>query len=865
MPGQLQLGFAAVAAPAAAPNIPANAAQPPPAAPAVVAPQPQAPPQANLPAAGPLPPPPAAANAPQAQPLPQPNVPAQVVPPQPQPPQGRRSTKFWNDQLPLPTNDDADARVPVDFVDGNPDRYAPTDLLNNFDPNWLAEDRRGAELRRWLRFDAAQNKMYCAVCKEVHPHSPGPFVQGTDRWRLRSIYDHQAKHVKHVQTFLQMRAAVAVNQQQQNAIPDHIARMDAQVQAKMVRLFQTANHIGIHDLPFNHFVDQLEYAELVSGNNALFGEAYRNRTQCTNFLGYLARSIETELSSRVHQARFFTLILDCGTLRTGDKVQINFIKFRCPVTHELTIAYAGMDKTDQENADSLFHLARRRLTEILAIPGWQDKMTCLSMDGTNTNIGNNHSIGTLFRAMCTRPLLISWCQPHRLHLAIKGWSSTHPVYGVLKSLAEGIYNLLKWPPHFAQLEASGLALNPTVEVRKVSKPDGAHWITFICTTFEQILHNYRALVLWMQQLRVNANLQMLDNPMRDWVLRADGYFLRLMSYKWVLHLHAFMDVLDCVGGLCKVLQNSKTVAADSNSYFRSSLETLRQMRDEPARSWPPRATEFLARVQVQEGGIVVSYCGMLLNHGNLDDDRAEVKEALRALCDEAIDKITERFSGNRDNMLNEDMEQHMKATSFKDLPPPPRDDEPACTWGDENILGWCQYMFPGDPRMPGNNLSAAEQSHWRAFKRNAYPIRNEDAYVVLERLLRHNVNQEPPYGLVGQALETMMTFGLNSVPCEQGLSYAAQTVTDDRESLEVENVNACMYLKFNRNPRMDVIPAVRMWFAETERRPGSAPTGPHRNPRARRDNPARDQHAQLLIARRTPQPDLMDANTIFFH
>jgi len=127
------------------------------------------------------------------------------------------------------------------------------------------------------------------------------------------------------------------------------------------------------------------------------------------------------------------------------------------------------------------------------------------------------------------------------------------------------------------------------------------------------------------------------------------------------------------------------------------------------------------------------------------------------------------------------------------------------------------------------------------------------------------VNQEPPYGLVGQALETMMTFGLNSVPCEQGLSYAAQTVTDDRESLEVENVNACMYLKFNRNPRMDVIPAVRMWFAETERRPGSAPTGPHRNPRARRDNPARDQHAQLLIARRTPQPDLMDANTIFFH
>ena len=107
--------------------------------------------------------------------------------------------------------------------------------------------------RDWLIYDKELNTMHCLACKEFCTKDAlrkGPFVQGTDVFRLEYIRDHE-KSQSHKQCAL---IAAAKKAPKNSSVAEKtIATLNKAQTARMKLLFRTAHALAKNGRPFTDF------------------------------------------------------------------------------------------------------------------------------------------------------------------------------------------------------------------------------------------------------------------------------------------------------------------------------------------------------------------------------------------------------------------------------------------------------------------------------------------------------------------------------------------------------------------------------------------------------------------------------------
>lgn len=384
----------------------------------------------------------------------------------------------------------------------------------------------------FAQFDLDANIMYCSTCRafpsKARDNALFIGVSG-DKIRVRTLQSHVST-AAHIEC---ERALIAQTHPEKAPLTSCLNKMDKDVKAKLILLFNTAYYVAKEEEPFAKFP---KLVDLQIKNGLNLGNTYKTDHACHTFIDSIADTLISSLKEKIRNARFFSLMTDASTDRSVQEQEIIYLTFLengLPVTtmvNMVTLAHA--------NSQGILDAILAGLQEFgVSEEDLKDKLIGFGCDGASVMIG--HKNGVAAKLKDKFPALVTiWCVAHRLELAALD-SMKIPAVTELKNILNGVYKHYHNSPKASrELQAVAKALN--VQLLKPGSIDGTRWLPHTLRAMSALIQNYPAILVHMENHASDKNDREASDAMKG---RASHTVKTLKQYKSILFLHFLLDIL----------------------------------------------------------------------------------------------------------------------------------------------------------------------------------------------------------------------------------------------------------------------------------------------------------------------------------
>ena len=178
------------------------------------------------------------------------------------------------------------------------------------------------------------------------------------------------------------------------------------------KLFQIAYLNAFKGRPYVDFADWVEWAEL---NGIKFNvTAYKNRTQCTEFVNYISETIfEEDVKRKLKNSNFISVFCDGSTDSAVIEKECVYLMYVDLSEFEPTLSFIALKDVPSQDADGIKSAILQAFKDI-GMPELKDKIVFLASDGASVNSGVKKGLAVKFREDGLDWLVFVWCLSHRL-------------------------------------------------------------------------------------------------------------------------------------------------------------------------------------------------------------------------------------------------------------------------------------------------------------------------------------------------------------------------------------------------------------------------------------------------------------------
>jgi hypothetical protein len=290
----------------------------------------------------------------------------------------------------------------------------------------------------WLRYDEGLNLMFCTIC-EKHEKAKGPWVNGTNNFRLKSLHVH-LKSVEH-------KAAVESVDPCQQSLPSTFAASQEKRKSAIVAALQTVYWIVKEEIANRKYKSLIEFQKLQGckdiqnlhlGKNA----SYDSPDIFNQLLYALNDVVEWQIESDIQKSPCLGVGIDESTDRSNEKHIAVVARYVDLEKAELVTTFLKCEKVKDCTAQGIYSATKEILSgKKIAMA----KVCGLGTDGASVMTGHMNGVRALIRE--DNPHCVSiHCICHRLNLAVSQACQNIVEMQSLITVISGVYNYISSSP-----------------------------------------------------------------------------------------------------------------------------------------------------------------------------------------------------------------------------------------------------------------------------------------------------------------------------------------------------------------------------------------------------------------------------------
>ncbi|XP_066928483.1 zinc finger protein 862-like [Clytia hemisphaerica] len=359
----------------------------------------------------------------------------------------------------------------------------------------------------WLNVNHSQG-MTCKLCVkwektiESSKNYSEAFVKGSKNYRKSAVAEHekttQHDKSKELEEEERCKASGAVYRKTvtQNTpvgapIVKGLKKMSNTEKEGLLKLFQIAYLNAYKGRPYVDFTDWVEWAEL---NGIKFNvTAYKNRTQCTEFVNVISETIfEEDVKKKLKNSNFISVFCDGSTDSAVIEKECVYLMFVDLTEFEPTLSFIALKDVPSQDAAGIKSALTKAFDDV-GMPELKDKIVFLASDGASVNSGIKTGLAAKFREDGLEWLVFVWCLSHRLELALKD-SLDDVLAPVKKSLTNLFYLYQKSSKKLRELRKLHKVLKEMYEFAdncvKPAKATGTRWIAHVLRSMSGLVDKF---------------------------------------------------------------------------------------------------------------------------------------------------------------------------------------------------------------------------------------------------------------------------------------------------------------------------------------------------------------------------------------
>lgn len=563
-----------------------------------------------------------------------------------------------------------------------------------------------------------------------------------------------------------------------------LRNMNAQIQEKLTKLFNSAYFISKENLAFAKFP---ELCKLQMKNSLDLGETYLNDHRCKEFIQSISTVMKNDLHNQItiRQPFFFSCMSDQAVDFGVIEEEIVFIR-----TLENGLAvnkYATIQRVEKSDANGVLASIVNGFEDI-GINNWKDGLVAIGSDGASVMTGVRNGVIAKLRQD------VSWligihCVAHKLELAVLDGIKDIQYFADLTEMLKGLYKHY----HYSAKALRELEQLASVMAEGCNRPvnvTGSRWVPHNFRALKVVCNKYKVIHAHMHQTAVAGTS---SATMKG---RAQNVISKLESYKHLSFMFFMLDILDELQKLSLTFQKDEVAVSDVKNALERTRLSLTALLVRPGAN--------LRKFEQSVNGNVFET--VTLNKRVNDD--AELTNLKNRVVNATSQYLGDRFD-------NFEQDPILSAAHILEVRHWPNDHEQLAVFGEEEINVLSEHF---KQLLEKNDFDQEDVlSEWLDLKvlvKNNYAnLRKQAVWQVMFTDFAERFSN------VLMLMEILLVLPVCTACCERGFSCMSQIKTQYRSRLDTVTLDSLLRIGIDGVSATEFDPqrAIALWWNTGER------------------------------------------------
>ena len=426
------------------------------------------------------------------------------------------------------------------------------------------------DVSKWFSYEENSGNainLKCLVCLEYEEsikHMKGfsrSWITGCQNYKLSAPREHAEsdshKHAMKLYYKAQDPGRVEDKPANQRSLLESLNIGDERTKSQIKKKFEVAYFCAKEEMSFHKYPAILKLEEM---HGVDVGQAYRDRKNCAEFIDYLGKDLQNNLSAKVQNANFYSILFDGSTDESVKEQEGFYVLLFDPQpdgkrdTVEVKMNYFGIQSAKASEGGASAKGLKHGVNECFKNAGVTDyakKLIGFCSDGANVNKGDKG--GVMAEMKVESPWLVFvWCMAHRLELAVKECLGDTKfkdidemllnIYLLYEKSSKKLGQLAELCEHLKDMyEFTNGSLKPV-------RSNGTRWIAHKIKAMRVLLDKYG---LYMKHLAEMAEDKSYKSDQRA---KIKGYLTKWKKTNMLMNMAFYLDALQPVSYLSLSLQ-----------------------------------------------------------------------------------------------------------------------------------------------------------------------------------------------------------------------------------------------------------------------------------------------------------------------
>ena len=308
------------------------------------------------------------------------------------------------------------------------------------------------------------------------------------------------------------------------------------------KLFDLTYLVAKEELPFSKYPTLFE---IEKRHGVRLGSTYATEHKCRDFVVIIGETMREKALDSLKQSKYFSVLMDGSTDSSITEKELMYVQYLTS-SGKAECMFLKMKDILHSSAAGIKECLEETFGE-LGLEDYRERMVALCVDGAAVNLGIRRGVAALLRE--DMPWLVAThCLNHRLELGVKDALNKTYMDEVTDLLTSLYYVYSKSPKRLRELKHVGEIIEEGVN--KPEKAHGTRWIQHKSRALQSLIKGYPVIAAHLETMASeNSSLKSSDKA------RFKAYYKKLTSFRFVLHLLFFEQLLGCLGELSCDLQS----------------------------------------------------------------------------------------------------------------------------------------------------------------------------------------------------------------------------------------------------------------------------------------------------------------------
>ena len=412
------------------------------------------------------------------------------------------------------------------------------------------------------------------------------WINGSTNYKISNVKDHSKPGSPH-ETALKLYKHdndIKMNEEGQDTFDTSFAKGDKMLAEMLKKKFEVSYFVAKEELSLLKYERIINLEEM---HRVKFGDAYRNRPSCGEFIDYVGEDIGDTLNKDLAQAKYFSALSEGSTDSTSKEQECVFALHFDPKLSdkedrvEVKMSFLGLKELNSADSGASVDGVVNTITgtfESLGITNYNNKLIGFGANGASVNRGNKNGVKKKLREIMPW-LIFNWCLSHRLELAIeevlKGTG-----FGDVDKMLLGLYYIDDKSPkklseltelfqHMKDMQVDDFELGTVKPIRACGTRWISHKLAAMCVAFDKY-------GLFISHIKEMSQDKSCASSARA---KMTGYLRSWNRTAMIVKLGFYIDMLEPISKLSLALQSDEIDPVQAIEAMGKISEKLLDMKE----------------------------------------------------------------------------------------------------------------------------------------------------------------------------------------------------------------------------------------------------------------------------------------------